>query len=262
MEKLEHIPAYLRDQFLAELLEPSERAAVEAHLESCDHCSQEFADADSDRQAFLVAHAPEAQAHAIVQRAGPKSRSIRSWLIPAVSVPLAVAATILFTLTPPAPQEPDILFKGAAVTFAIVSSPTFERRAADAQEVLRPKDSIQISVNLSEPTFVTVYGLDYKGRLAQVFAESVQKPGDIKARLVVDEDPNPERLFVVFSGESLDFEKDRRSVIGAFQDTKSLDGFLSFPLSKGAKIEGTLLVLKATSDLERDKQEPGIDPNQ
>lgn len=198
-----HVPVYELDQLAAGVLEQEKATQVSAHLGSCPGCSARLQEIRVAQEAELASHPPIAFAAKIAARRrtfGPRL-TWATGLIPA-----AAAVLLVVVLLRPGPEA--ILQKGSARVVLQAKLPGASRLSPVKDEEAWPSGTeLRLSVLPGSYERVAIFTVDAQGNVAEV--ATVASGAQIPAGLLIDDSPEPDRVFAVFSEEARDSSEPR-----------------------------------------------------
>lgn len=230
MAERDHLPNQLIDRLLAEAASEPEQTRVAEHLESCPQCAAKLRQAEEAREAFLQRNPPELRVSQLLEK--PPSHRARRLLVPAFAATAALAVVIIVWISRPSgDQRPEILTKGSApVSFSVHRASTGEIWEGESGDTFRPGDAVQLKVDPpADMTHLSVFSMDYLGKPTHLLSLRASGPRSLPHSLILDDSPDPERIFVVFSKAPIGQKIVGQSAARAFEivggDIKSLESF-------------------------------------
>jgi hypothetical protein len=194
-----HVPPYLIDRLLVEVLPQEVAAAVGRQQQGCEVCRQRVEEAQQAHAEFIAQHPPDRCARELLARFDRARRRRRlAWTFPALSVVFG-----LFVLG--RTRQPETVGGAAQPSFGPEPSIGFSvfrpgspgSRPGQSGERLRAGDTVQLHLGVGHFTGAHVFSLDDQGRAEPLFDWSPSS-GALPPSLVLDQTPESERIVVLF----------------------------------------------------------------
>lgn len=186
MAELKHLSDHAIDVLVAQ------DRVVDAHLEGCAECQARLLAARGAAQAFLARNPPVLSAEKLLATRG---RRWFSW--PAASMATAAALVVLVLVLAKPTAEP-ILDKGGPDLSFSVERGGVSRPGIDG-EVLAPGDGLRLRLIPAHFRRAVVTVVDGRGRSTRLVDRRVDGPIVLQELLVLDADPEAERVVVEYS---------------------------------------------------------------
>jgi len=233
----EHIPQHLIDSFLAEAVEQEQWDSWSPHLEKCDICKKKIDVSKQEREQF-IAHNPPAHS---IDKIMDKKKSFIPFKIwaPAAGIIAAGIIAILFIgkMEPKITksvndQVEDIQLKGtsSSVKISVLRPSNNKTWYLLEDSLLTANDKLTIYVNPPKGLHnIFVFSIKDDGTTQWIFELKVDKSGPLPNELILDKDPNPEKLYIVFADKKLYHDDIKRSLTS---NKRHNIQYFSFPINK------------------------------
>jgi hypothetical protein len=226
---IEHPPRHLLEAFLADVARLANASELRAHLAVCERCSERLHAMDSARAAFAREHSASDFARRVSAAAALRERPRRAWLWAAGGGGLALALAALVLLIR-VPSDPEIRYRGAAVSFEVYVRDGTRARALKEGEVLSAGGQLAFTYTLGAPQHLLLFGIDDAGTITRYFPDGniVQSSAltagskrQLPVGIELDARSGRERLIALFTASPLDEAAARAAIEDAWRQVRA-----------------------------------------
>jgi hypothetical protein len=211
--------------------EPEEAERIRLHIEQCESCRVMLADLNRRQEEFLKTFPMKefvAGVKELYEKKLQRRRRLILTLVPCAAVLLLVVGA--FLLWPRGQEEKGgTRTKGGPPELAFFLQKGDQAVPGKDGDTLKAGDRIQFVYTTGEHRYLFLVSIDEAGNVANYnpgdSASSIRiQPGikkPIEGSIILDESPNSERVFAIFSNEPLTFDEVSKAAKRAFEDLKS-----------------------------------------
>lgn len=229
MEQLSHPPLSALDQHAAGLLAPEQREDLAAHLSACAECRGRLAEIERDRMAFLASHPPAQATRKLLQLEQEDAPLFggRSWLL---ALPAIAALALVLVYREPADT---VQFKGplaVSVWAHPVSGRSFELRAEASDQRFAPGDELRVRLTVPSGGTAELWAVDVRGEASRLEVAKTKAGMALDWPMRVDESPDPDRIFVLFSTSPISETVVKGAIRASFEAAGTLEAMKTLDL--------------------------------
>ena len=225
-----------------------ENHPVHGHLEGCENCRERLVEWEQADEKFSREVFPATEEKVVERLSESRSGFIRLFTYPRLAAAAAAVLALVLAVTLWHPGEREATYIGIKGTLGLE---VYCQRADQVFRVnpgdrLLPEDRIRFAVSTPGPGQVMIVSVDQQGEVSLFCPAGPVEGGrtELEGSTILDESKGAERIFAVFSEESLDFGAVESAVARGLEETGDVAKLQKLPLELA---QNSLLIQKGSS---------------